>query len=743
MSTSTRARTGIAFRVIFGLYTAALLVWLVLGLLPSVADNVAALRHALATLAAGNGLWAGPAGRVLHPPADMATRPSGAQVVWQYLFSLLNLVLGLLLMVRRGGELVPRLLGFALLGTAATFNEPSHRVFHILGEPWPITLAHFTFHIVSGVAYLWAVILFPDGVLPPRLRVRPAWLRVWVVGVTAATALICWRSSFLAHPQFFVVFFGVAVPVVGVGAQLLRLADPETPPEDRRLSRLLCAALLPALGVALVWLAARVLAAAGSEAAGRLDVSLQQVFPAAFALVPVALVAGMIRYRLWDLDRALTRVLGYGVLLAVVSAVYVAAVSTGGWLAGGRLWWAVLALSVLAVVIEPIRTFSARWANRVVYGQALSPAEALRTLVDGLQQLTPTGELDQLAAVAVRATRAQECALWVCDGDALVRAAAAPAADEFERRVPLPAGDAPAAAVGADQTWPVTHQGALLGVLAVCVPGGGALPETDARLLADLAAHAGLLVQNALLTVRLARHVAALSARADQLRTARRQLVAAQDAERRRLERDLHDGAQQALVATIIGVRTLGADGLDAAERDRELAELAELISGVRAELAELGAAPVPRALAELGLAGALRSAASLAARAGLAVDVDVDTIGLHGAGDGVDAAQAAVYYCCVEALQNMAKHAGARHGLVQVRVTGGELCFAVVDDGSGFDAARTGDPVAGLAQLANRLTVLGGSLVVNSAPGQGTRVRGAVPLAEAAADAMPVGASR
>ena len=108
----------------------------------------------------------GRAGRTccLHPTIPM-TGESGNGVL-QYAFSLLNLVLGVLLIVRRPNDLVPRLLALGLLGTAATFNLPSHEAFHILGSPWPIALLHFTFHIVSGVAYLWAVALFPDGRLP-------------------------------------------------------------------------------------------------------------------------------------------------------------------------------------------------------------------------------------------------------------------------------------------------------------------------------------------------------------------------------------------------------------------------------------------------------------------------------------------------------------------------------------------------------------------------------------------------
>ena len=123
---------------------------------------------------------------LLHPTMTI-TGVSGNALL-QYGFSLLNLVLGVLLIVRRPDDLVPRLLALGLLGTAATFNLPSHEAFHVLGSPWPIALLHFTFHIVSGVAYLWAVVLFPDGRLPARIAVSRRSLTFAAVAVTGGGA---------------------------------------------------------------------------------------------------------------------------------------------------------------------------------------------------------------------------------------------------------------------------------------------------------------------------------------------------------------------------------------------------------------------------------------------------------------------------------------------------------------------------------------------------------------------------
>jgi signal transduction histidine kinase len=732
----------VAFRAAFALYAAGLLGWLVLGLLPTLAVDVPPVHQVLDNLAGNGGAIGRFASRILHP--DMAMMnvdvTSGWQATLQYGFSVLNLALGLLLVARRPDERVPRLLAFALLGTAATFNLPSHRAFHITGTPWPIALIHFTFHIVSGAAYIWAVVLFPAGRLPRSIRVGRIQGAAVVVLVTVAIALLCWRSSFLAHPQFFVIFFGIAVAVTGVGAQWLRLSDPRTSAAERATARLLCAALLPALVTALLWLGARLLVAFGGSPgaqAERFDTNVQQIFPAVFAIVPVVLFAGVVRYRLWDIDRLLSRMLVYGLIAVAVSALYVAAVASGGWLAGGGLWWTVVALSAAAVVVEPLRVQGRRWANRVVFGQVLSPAEAMQTLVSGLEQVSPAGELDQVVAVAVAATRAAAAELWLLDGDRLECAAREPAWKTGPPEVALGDTDRNASALQAALSdrpcWPVAHQGELLGMLALITADGTPIASADAAVAADIAAHAGLLVHNAMLTVRLARHVAVLTEQSAELRTARRRLVAAQDAERRRLERNLHDGAQQALVAAIIGARACTAQGTASAT---EIDELNEVLGIARSALTDLSGDGRPAALAPLGLAGALEQAAQLARRSGLDVRIDVRVSQGELAAD----VEAAVYFCCLEALQNVSKYASASRVTVSVDVVEGRLQFVVVDDGTGFDPAIASDPSGGLLQLAERLTVLGGSLVVGSELGGGAAVRGTVPAREPepAPDSVP-----
>ena len=208
----------------------------------------------------------------------------------------------------------------------------------------------------------------------------------------------------------------------------------------------------------------------------------------------------------------------------------------------------------------------------------------------------------------------------------------------------------------------------------------------------------------------------------EELRASRARIVTAADTARREVERDLHDGAQQRLVLTGLKLglaqRQLDADQSTAKatleevriELDRALAELRDLAHGI-----------YPAALENEGLAGALREAAQLAA-----IPTTVDSDGLSRYGPELEAA---VYFCCLEALQNAGKHAG-EDARASVRLTerASTLKFEVADDGAGFDlnAALTN---SGLQNMADRIGALGGELQIESAPGAGTTIAGTIPL--------------
>jgi hypothetical protein len=212
-----------------------------------------------------------------------------------------------------------------------------------------------------------------------------------------------------------------------------------------------------------------------------------------------------------------------------------------------------------------------------------------------------------------------------------------------------------------------------------------------------------------------------LRRKADELQASRARVVAAADGERHRIERDLHDGAQQHL--TSVAVKLLLAGQL--AGQDPALASLlAEIGAEVRdtaQELRSLTHGIYPPLLREQGLASALSATAS---HCPLLTRVQAGSLGRYPAD-----VEAAVYFCCLEAIQNAGKHAGDRARIrLRVREEHGTLAFEVTDDGAGFDAAGRGLG-AGFLNMADRLGAFGGHLRVDSAPGQGTRVTGTVPL--------------
>ncbi len=692
--------------MLVSVYLAGLVVWLVLGLVPLV----------------------GRSGMMAAPVAVVAVA---------YLFSLLNLALGVLLMVKRPGDLVPRLLALAFMGTAATFNGPSHAVFHLLGEPPVVKVVHFAFHVVSGSAYLLAVVLFPHGRLPlvrrASLRVR----RIFASCLTAAVVVVCWRSSFISHPPFFVVFFGVLIPVVGIAAQSLHLRHSRDARSADQ-SRLLRAALLPALAVALTWVAGHGLAVVGGEGGLRVAAAVDMAFPAVFAVVPVMLFVAIVRHQLWDIDLVVSRALLIGCLLSIVSGLYVGVVALTGVLLRGSGWTALVPLVIVACVAEPIRERCRAWCNRLVFGQRMSPRDAIRSLVDRFSGIGDVDELTELTRVVVASTRASRTEIWLVAPTELVLLARDPGDPSAPTRVALPAltMTACAQALAPARSWPVRFEGDLLAVLAVSTPRGTSLTAKETRLLVDLSHHAGLLVRNAQLTVDLERELEVVSARAAQLDRSRQAVVVAQDRQRRRLERDIHDGAQQQLVALLVmlrgRLRRRDAGGPTGTYVD----DLRSVLEESRDTLSRLARGGAPTVLVEAGLQAALQEAADGVRRVGPAVDVRT-----QGEWQGSVESDAAVYFCCVEAMLNAVKHAAATHIVISLTSDGDTLTFGVIDDGAGFDPSDA-QHGSGLGNLLSRVLPFGGHVTVESSPGAGTTVRGWLPVPRAghhapAADAL------
>jgi signal transduction histidine kinase len=271
----------------------------------------------------------------------------------------------------------------------------------------------------------------------------------------------------------------------------------------------------------------------------------------------------------------------------------------------------------------------------------------------------------------------------------------------------------------ADVVAPVVHSGALLGALVVRKPVGARLTPVERALVVDLAAQAGLVLHNVALTAQLRSRLADISRRSTELSASRERLAQVQDAERRRLERDIHDGAQQHLVALVVNLRL--AQTLLARSPERAAALLAGLevaVGTAERTLTELARGVYPAVLAEHGVAAAL-------ADVSVPAPTVLRVVGVLPRYD--DDVEAAMYFCCLEAVQNAVKHAAASSVVVDLSADDDGLRFAVTDDGVGFDAGA-GTTGTGLVGMADRLCALGGHLRVSSTPGAGTIVAGSLP---------------
>jgi signal transduction histidine kinase len=412
--------------------------------------------------------------------------------------------------------------------------------------------------------------------------------------------------------------------------------------------------------------------------------------------VPVAIGISILKYRLYDIDVVINKAVVYGILAAFVTIVYVAIVVGVGALveSGGNAVLSAVAAAVIAVAFQPARRRAQRLANRVVYGDRATPYEVLSGFSGRLAETYSIEDvLPRLARVLADGVGATRVTISLGTGAHARTVASYPDV---------------ANTIGDERLFEVRHQGELLGRIALAMPPNESLVPTQEKLVADVAAQAGLVLRNAALI--------------EDLRASRQRLVAAQDQERRRIERNIHDGAQQQLVALAVKLKL--ADTLVGTDEERAHAMLADLqveTNQALEDLRDLARGIYPPLLADKGLAAALESQGR---KSTVPVSVESDGIERY-----PQEAEAAVYFCCLEALQNVAKYAEATRATVRLAQTNGSLTFEVSDDGIGFDPAAASRG-SGLQGIADRLAALGGELEVRSASGAGTIVAGRLPLA-------------
>lgn len=431
------------------------------------------------------------------------------------------------------------------------------------------------------------------------------------------------------------------------------------------------------------------------------------------------------------------RRIGAAVLLGLagyVGTVYVAVVVGGGAVLGRSgspgLALSVVATAVVALGFEPVQARVDR-AARIRLSGAVAPPYELLTRFPG----TVTGGYSaheipaRMAKVLAEGTGAVWAQVWLVLNGQLVLAASWPAAATSVSSPPVPVQGARDATGRALRALPVWDEGDLLGVLRL--EEQDPLTPVEERLFAGLAAQAALVLRLTRLRAELSQRVAELDARAGELRASRERLLETQDDERRRLERDIHDGAQQHLVALTVNLRL--ARTLLARSPERAKPVLAAQGSAARAAIAtltELSRGIYPRILARDGLVPALDAAADTSP---LAVTVTSDVPVRP-----TPEVEAALYFCCLEALQNTAKHSGASRATLDVRLgEDGMLRARMEDDGAGFDPA-TASAGLGLANMRDRIEAVGGTLTITAVASGGTRVEARVPVAVVPAAVVP-----
>jgi signal transduction histidine kinase len=502
---------------------------------------------------------------------------------------------------------------------------------------------------------------------------------------------------------------GLVLPVLFGGAAAATVRFRRRRGDERQQIKWLLLAVM-AVGLALVYygIILGIILATGT------DPSQGAVWPeylaiASFLAVPISVAFGVLKYRLYDIDVVINKAAVYAVLAVFITGVYLTVVVAAGSLTGyaSNPVLSGIAAAIVALAFQPIRRGTQRLANRLVYGERATPYEVLAQLGDRLAgEYAADDVLDRIAAALAGGIGADRVVVWLDSAGELRPAAVWP---RGARAAPIAASAAaPTATQEGMRSFPVRHQGEMLGAIGVHKPPSDPLTPADEKLVGDLAAQAGLVLRNARLI--------------EDLRASRRRLVTAQDEERRRLERNIHDGAQQQLVALTVKAR-LAEQMIDrdpAKARDL-VAQIGTETTGTLEDLRDLARGIYPPLLADKGLAAALEAQGRKAA---VPIAVKADGVGRLDRD-----VEAGVYFCVLEALNNVAKYAGASHVDVRLWWQDGEVVFEVGDDGVGFDPAARGYGT-GLRGMADRLEALGGTLEVRSAPKGGTQILGRVPAA-------------
>ena len=601
------------------------------------------------------------------------------------------------------------------------------------GGDWAAWINNWTF-VIAGLIPI-VLILFPTG-RPPSHRWR--WV-LWAIGATLAVLVV----SAMVRPIPIELNGDLTVPnptgiealrtaaaaaawigglllaaesIAAVGALVVRFRRADE--EERQQVRWIAVAAALA-GVFLVLVLVTSIGLGPGESRPVNDLAFLLFFLCLSVGIPGSVAVALLKYHLYDLDVVVKKTVLYVTVAGLLLVAFaVAAVLVGG-IFGRSQRAAVIAAAAIGVAVWPAIRIARRVADRIVYGGRATPYEVLTSFGRRMSETYATDDVvDRTAQLLASATGASSAAVWLRVGREFRPAGTWPATGPVGRAIAMEGDDLPM--LPADWAEPVRDRGELLGALAVTMPANDPIGPGRQRLLRDLADQAGLALRN----VRLI----------EELRASRQRLVAAQDEGRRRLERNIHDGVQQQLVALAVKLRL--ADGLidrDTVRAHDAIAALQNDANAALEDLRDLARGIYPPLLADRGLRAALEAQAQ---KATTPVRVDGESVGRY-----PREIESTVYFCALEAMNNIAKYAEATAASVRLEQRDGILRFTVRDDGRGFDP-RAAVGGTGLQGMTDRLEAVGGSLLVESVIGSGTTVTGTVPVEPGQAEADSQAAS-
>jgi signal transduction histidine kinase len=638
---------------------------------------------------------------------------------------------------------------FPIVGVFITRQQPRNRVGWLLhAAAWPWALAalvdvysRITLHIAPGslpaadavevigselwwpgvlVMGVFLPLFFPNGRLP-----SPGWR--WVVWLCAVTGMVGFVVFSVGggepdemlqpvasnplnpgiSPALFDTLAYILVPVVPFGfvaaaSSLVVRFRRSTGVERLQLKWLLATFTF----IAVLYTLAMGLGAFGHGKSWFAD-SISSVMFIGFGLVPVTVGIAVTRHGLYGIDALISRALVVGALGVFITAVYVGVVVGLGALVGEThpsVWLSIFATALVAVAFQPVRDRVTRVVNRLVYGSRATPYEVLADFASSMSGTYTTAELlPRIAETVSECLGGAGVQVWLRSGQLLEQEVGWPPRSGSLDPVVMTDPDSVSGLSG-DRVVPVRHRDELLGAIVVTKPSSEPVTPTEDEMLENVASQTGLVLRNLRLV--------------DDLQSSRQRLVTSQDDQRRRLERDLHDGAQQSLVTIALMLRT-ATNQRDVAAMSASAASAADQLQVAIAELRELARGLHPAILTDRGLAPALTA---LAERCPVPVQLDIALARrLPGPVEG------ALYFVAAESLTNVMKHAHATQVAVRLADHGEHVSLEVADDGvGGADISRG----SGLLGLTDRVAVVDGTFTVNSPPGFGTTTRCDVPLA-------------